>query len=437
MTLSAGEGPETPASSGSRSETDAISDVVVIGAGQAGGELALQLRRLGFAGRVLMVGDEHHPPYRRPALSKSFLTGTVAESTLVHASPARLAQAGIEVWTGCRAAAIDRATRRVHLSDGRAAPYGTLVLAIGGRPRVPGIPGVNQPGVLTLRTIGDARALSARFEPGRRLVAVGGGYVGLEVAATAVGQGLHATILEADTRILRRSTGAEIAGFLTHHHRRQGVDLRCGCAVTMIESGAAEGAAGKGEAGFILHCGNGDRIAADILLVAAGLVPNTDVAVAAGLRVDDGILIDAGTRTSDPRILAIGDCARQPDHPHAGGTRLESVQNALEQARIAAATICGRPVVRGDVPWFWSDQYDLRIQMVGLWNPSDRAVMRGDPDDGAFSVCHLRDGRLSAVHGVNRSADVIAAKRILASGARVDVDHLADPSRPLGSLVLG
>jgi 3-phenylpropionate/trans-cinnamate dioxygenase ferredoxin reductase subunit len=397
--------------------------ILIIGAGQAGGELALQLRRKGHAGPITLVGDEPHLPYQRPPLSKAFLTGAIGADALTHASRASLDKAEVRFLSGRRATGIDPAGHTVSLDDGSVLSYAKLALATGGTPRRLPLPHADLQNVFTLRSIADSDALRPHLLPGRRLLVVGGGYIGLEVAAVATKQGLAVTVLEAGPRILGRSAGPEIADFLSDYHRRQGVELLCGTLPQALEADGGRVVAAR--------CGDGTRHAADLVLVGIGLVPAVGLAQMAGLRVEGGIVVDEYTQTSDPDIVALGDCTSHRNLSIDGLVRLESVQNALDQARVAAGTLLGRPEPYDAIPWFWSDQYDIKLQMVGLCNPEDDRIVRGSPADGAFSVFHLRGGRIAAVHCVNRPADFMAGKKLVAGRITATAEQLADTGLPL------
>ena len=371
--------------------------VVIVGAGQAAGQLVASLAQERFAEPVILIGDEPYLPYHRPPLSKKFLAGEMELDRLYLKPAAFYAQAGTVLRLGARVASIDRARRQVALIDGARIGYGTLVLATGSRART-----LELPDALYLRTIADVDAIRARFAPGKSLLIVGGGYIGLELAAVAIKQGLRVTVLEQAPRLMARGVGPVVSAFYARLHSAHGVDLRLG----------ATGA---------------DFPAADLVVVGVGAIPNVELARDAGLAVDDGILVDAQCRTNDPAILAIGDCARQHNPLVGRALRLESVHNALEQGRIAAATVGGRPAPAPQVPWFWSDQYDVKLQMAGLSAGHDQAVVRGDPVRGqSFAVFYLREGRLIAIDAVNRASEFMLSRQLIGEGARPDSARLAD-----------
>ncbi len=403
------------------------SDIVVIGAGQAGAELCLELRRRGHAGRVMLLGDEAWPPYKRPPLSKAYLAGTADEAALYAVPPAQLQRHAIEFIGGTRVQRIDRERRDVELADGRRIAYRGLALTTGGRARPLAVAGADLRGVQTLRTMDDARALRPALREGSRLVIIGGGFIGLEAAAAAVKAGARVTLLEGLERVLARVTAPEVSAFFERVHGEAGVDL--------ITGGQVAALLGR-ETVEAVQLADGRLIAADHVLAGIGLLPNVELAMQAGLAVTDGIVVDECARTSDPLIVAAGDCANHPSAFAGRRLRLESVQNALEQARSAAATLLGVEERYRAVPWFWSDQYDLKLQMVGLSQGHDRLVVRGDLQQGRdFSAFYLRQGRLIAADVVNRPQEFMLAKKLVAAAACPDPALLADAGVPLKSLL--
>jgi 3-phenylpropionate/trans-cinnamate dioxygenase ferredoxin reductase subunit len=404
--------------------------VIIIGGGQAGAEAATQLRQGGFAGRIILLGEEASLPYQRPPLSKAYLSGEMAAAALLLRGPAAYEKTAVETRTCARAAKVDRHNKQVALESGEVLDYHRLVLATGGRPRMMRVPGAELNNIFYLRTIADVEALRPAFVAGKRLVIVGGGYVGLEVAAVAVKTGLDVTVLEGATRVLARVTSPEMSDFYQRAHTAQGVRIRTGVTVSGF-SGAAGDAASVGS----VECGEAESVPADLVIVGIGLIPNTDLAEMAGLLVDNGILVNEQAQTSDPHIYAIGDCAA---HAHHGflrrKVRLESVPNAIEQARTAAADICGNapPVVTP--PWFWSDQYKLKLQMVGLSEDYDELVIRGDIQGESFITFYLREGEIISADAVNRLGEFMVAKRFVAERRRIPAAALADESQPLKTL---
>jgi 3-phenylpropionate/trans-cinnamate dioxygenase ferredoxin reductase subunit len=399
---------------------------VIAGAGQAGGEIAVELRKLGFGGRVVVIGEEPYIPYKRPPLSKAYFAGSATRESLFVMPQASLDKARIEFIGNTRVEKIDRASRTVRLSDGNTMAYDKLALALGGRARPLNLPGANRPNVHLLRTIADVDAIRAQQATGKRMVVVGGGFIGLEVAAVGIKLGLKVSVLEGLPRVLARVTVPEISAFFERVHREAGVDLRTGVQVTALEGESA-----------VTHVvlDDGSRVAADFVVVGIGLIPNTELAQQAGLAVDNGIVVDEHTRTSDPDIVAAGDCTNHPNEFLGRRIRLESVQNAMEQARAAAHTLMGKDAPYRAVPWFWSDQYDLKLQMVGLSAGFDRLVLRGDPaTQRSFAAFYLREGHLIAADTVSRPQDFMFAKKLVAARTRLDPAQLADESVALKTL---
>jgi 3-phenylpropionate/trans-cinnamate dioxygenase ferredoxin reductase component len=407
------------------SELNADSTVVIVGAGQAGGEAAAELRRQGFAGRVIILGEEPQPPYKRPPLSKAYLSGAVTEESLYVMQPAQLTKVNIEFRGNSKVARIDRRNKRLELADGSAQAYDKLVLATGGRARPLPLPGADASNVFLLRTIEDVQKIKALCEPGKRVTIVGGGFIGLEGAAVLVKMGLKVTLLEGLPRVLARVTVPEVSAFFERMHREAGVDLRTGAQLAGFEGTPVNA----------VTLADGTRIETDLVVVGIGLIANTELAEAAGLKVDNGIVVDEFARTEDPDIYAAGDCSNHPSAFLGRNVRLESVQNAMEQGRAAARNLLGKNEPYRTVPWFWSDQYDLKLQMVGLSGTHDRMVLRGDPATARnFAVFYLKDGRLIAADTVSRPQEFMFAKKLVAEGAVIDPAQLADESVPMKSL---
>jgi 3-phenylpropionate/trans-cinnamate dioxygenase ferredoxin reductase subunit len=395
--------------------------LVVVGASYAGLQISLSARGAGFEGPILLVGDEPHLPYQRPPLSKGFLTGKVAESALPIRPQQVLEQNRIEPILGVRATAIDRATHKVTISDGRSLTYGRLALATGCRPRLLPVPGADLEGVLYLRTLDDAVALKARMPQARSVAIIGGGFIGLEIAASLAMLGKEVTVIEALPRVLARALPERVSDFLTDVHRRASVTVRTGTTVR-----ALEGAAGHVRSVLL---SDGTHCPADFVIVGIGVLPNVELAAGAGLACQDGIVIDEFARTSDPTIVAAGDCTRHPNRfALAGPIRLESVQNALDQAKTAGGAIVGTLEAYDAVPWFWSDQYDLKLQMVGLSEGHDQAVVRGAPEEQKFSVFYFRKGALIGIDSINRPGDHMAGRQLIPAGLPLTPEQVADPS---------
>lgn len=412
--------------------TDAASSTaIIIGAGHAGGELAIALRNEGWEGRILLLGEEAHLPYHRPPLSKAYLAGSVEKSSLSIRPQMAYDKANVEFIGGVRVSRIDRANQRLELADGSQLAYDKLAIATGGRPRPLSVPNAavaeRCANFHYLRTLDDVEQIRAQLAPGKRLAIVGGGYIGLEVAASAIAQGLQVTVLEALPRVLQRVTAAELSAYYERKHREAGVDIRTGVQVADLEV--------TGDTVTAVLCADGSRLAADLVVVGIGLLANTELAAEAGLQVDNGILVDEHAQTSDPHIYAAGDCTNHPNALLGRRLRLESVLNALEQSRVAAANMAGKAKTYASVPWFWSDQYELKLKMVGLAEGFERLVLRGDPATDSFSAFYLKGDKVLAADTVNRPQDFIAAKRLVAEGIAVTAEQLADDSRPLKELL--
>lgn len=399
---------------------------VVVGAGHAGAELVSALRQKGYSGRIILIGEEAELPYHRPPLSKAYLSGEVSRESLLIRSATSYEKLQAESWTGVQVQSIDRQARSVSLSDGRVQPYDKLVLATGGRVRRLDAPGAQRPNVHYVRTLEDIDGLKSMFAAGRRLLVIGGGYIGLEAAAVGIKSGLSVTVLEAAPRVLTRVAAPEISAFYERAHRSRGVDLRTGVSVLDYLGDERVKA---------VRLSDGSQLALDLIVVGIGILPNDDLARGAGLDIDNGIVVDEFAQTSDPAILAVGDCANHVNAFLGRRVRIESVPSAQEQARTAAATICGSPVAHAAVPWFWSDQFDLKLQMVGLSQGYDQLVLRGDVKAESFCAFYLKDGVVLSADAVNRPHEFMVAKRLVASRARVSVKALADEQVPLKTLL--
>ncbi|MGY6411138.1 MAG: NAD(P)/FAD-dependent oxidoreductase [Alkalilacustris sp.] len=397
--------------------------IVVVGAGQAGAAVAGKLRALGFGGSLTLVGAEPVPPYQRPPLSKKYLTGEMARERLFLRPEAFYAEQGIELRLGREVTAIDRAARVVRLGQ-EALPWDRLVLATGAAPRrLPAAQGGDLPGVHVMRSLADADAMAPAFRPGARVVIVGGGYIGLEAAAVAAARGLRVTVVEAAPRILARVACAETADWFRDLHRGHGVEILEGVGVERL----------TGEARVTgVALADGRHIACDFAILGIGVVPGVALAGAAGLEIADGIAVDALGRTSDPDIWAAGDCA---SFPHgAGRLRLESVQNAIDQAEAVAANLMGAGAPYVPMPWFWSDQYDAKLQIAGLGTGADRIVVR---QAEGRSHWYFAGERLLAVDAMNDARAYMVGKRLLEAGRSPDPARLADPATALRDLLAG
>jgi 3-phenylpropionate/trans-cinnamate dioxygenase ferredoxin reductase subunit len=410
-------------------QCDEQAEVVIVGAGQAAAELAVALRQEGCAGRILVIGEEAQLPYQRPPLSKAYLSGKVGPEGLLVRPPAAYEQAHIDFMLGVRVEAIDRQAHRLRLEDGRSVGYGMLALATGGRARRLEIVGSDLHGIHYLRSQADVEAIRPGLRVGRRLVIVGGGYVGLEVAAVAVRLGLQVTVLETAPRVLARVTAPQVSAFYEALHRDNGVEVLTGVEVEGFAAGECPVHVGE------VLCKDGRRIEADLVIVGVGLIPNVELAAAAGLEVDNGILINEHGRTSDADIVALGDCTSHPCLFYGRRLRLESVPSAIDQARTAAATLCGKSRKTESLPWFWSDQYDLKLQMAGLNQGYERVVLRGSFERRSFAAFYMKGERVIAADVVGRPADFMQAKRLITERVMVDDTALADEGRSLKELV--
>lgn len=402
-----------------------IGDIVIVGGGQAAVQAADTLRREGHDGRITLVAAESTLPYHRPPLSKAGLAP--AETTPSWLKPETFyADKAIDLRRGCRALSIDRSEQRVQLDDGGALQYDRLLLATGSRVRhLPLAAGLPADRVHTLKAWEDAQRLRAAMRAGARAAVIGGGFIGLEFAAAARKQDLAVTVYEAGPRVLARVTRHEVSEHLQRVHVDQGVNLELGASITALREDGR---------GLVVETTQ-DRHRADFLVVGIGVQAEDALARAAGIDCDDGILVDAACRTSDPQVFAAGDCTRAPRFGAEGLLRLESVDNAVSQGTVAARAMLGRPALLDGVPWFWSEQYEEKLIIIGLSVGHDEVVLRGDPDSGAFSLCYLREGQLIAVDCMNRAADSIAARKLVAGGAVMDRAKVADPGVSLRDCV--
>ena len=397
--------------------------IVIIGAGHAGGTAAALLRQYGFGGPITLIGEEPVPPYQRPPLSKAWLKGHADADSLALKPLAFYAEQEIDLLMDCHVAGIDRARKRVHLSDGAglpesSLPYDRLIIATGARPVRPALPHADARGVMYLRTAADAEHLKAAIQPGKRLAIVGGGYIGLEVAASARALGAEVVVLEREKRLLARVANPVLSSFFQACHEVQGVRFELGC--NIFSFGAQDGQV----TGVWLADGRG--LPFDSVVVGIGARPNTELAEAAGLHCDHGIVVDLSARTSDPDIFAIGDVTRRPMPIYDCLFRVESVPNALEQARQAACAIAGRPAPAGEVPWQWSDQYDIKLQIAGYPFGADHTLVRGDPASAKFAVFHLKGDQIQAVEAINSPPEFMAGKQLIGNRKPVDRMKLAD-----------
>ena len=392
---------------------------IIVGAGHAAGQAATSLRQKGFTGRLIMIGDEPYVPYQRPPLSKAFLAGELEIERLFFKPENFWPKHDVEMRLSTRVEKIDRDAKNITLDDGETIAYNKLILATGSRVRELHIPGHTLKGVHYLRSIDDVAAIQSEFKEGARLVIVGGGYIGLEVAAVGRKKGLDVTIMETESRVMNRVVATEISHFFQNMHAEEGAKLELGRRVQELHGD---------DAGQLTEvaCMDGFTVPADICIIGIGIIPNTELAEAADILCSDGIVVNEYCQTLDEDIYAIGDCSRHPNPILGRHLRLESVHNAIEQGKTAAAAICGTPVAYAQVPWFWSDQYDVKLQITGLTEGYDQFVMRGDPATRSFAAFYLQDGKLLAVDAVNSPREFMLGKKLITAGARFDLKKLKD-----------
>lgn len=403
-------------------------DVLIVGAGHGGAQAAAALRQHGLKGSIGVIGDESCLPYERPPLSKDYLAGERPAERLLIRSEGFWVDKAVTFLLGQRVLAVDAAARRVTTEAGGELSYGNLVWAAGGRPRRLELPGGRLDGIETMRNLSDADRIAAALGSTRHVVILGGGFIGLEAAAVLRKQGKQVTLVEVQDRLLARVAGPAISDFYAAEHRSHGVEIRFGTAITHFEE----------EGGRVAraHLSDGEAIPADLVIEGIGIVPTVEPLIAAGAECKDGVLVDDRCRANLPNIFAIGDCARQRSR-FAGGAaiRIESVQNATDQATTVALELCGKGRDHDAMPWFWSNQYDLRLQTVGISAGHDEAVLRGVPSERRFSVIYLKAGMVVALDCVNAPADFAQGRALVSQGARPDPALLADTDRPLRSVL--
>lgn len=398
--------------------------VIIVGGGHAAGQAAASLRQEGFEGAITVIGEEPHPPYQRPPLSKQYLAGEQTIDKVYLRPEAFYEGKDITLKKGVRVEALNTQDKTVTTDSGDTLSFEHLILATGTRPRVLPIPGADLNGVHYLRTIADVDAIRAEFASGKKLVIVGGGYIGLEVAAVAIEAGLKVSVLEMEDRILQRVTTPEMSEFYTRLHTGRGIDIRTNTGATELE--------GKDGSVATVVCGD-EKIAADIVVVGIGVIPNIELAEAAGITCDNGIVVDNRCKTSADNVYAIGDCSNHPNELLDRRLRLESVPNAMEQSRVTAATVVGKDKTYNSMPWFWSDQYELKLQMLGFSADGDETVQRGDMQSNEFAIFYLKDDKIVAVDAVNCPREFMAAKQLV--GKVVDKTRLADSNVPIKELL--
>jgi 3-phenylpropionate/trans-cinnamate dioxygenase ferredoxin reductase component len=403
--------------------------IVVVGASHAGAQAVDTLRKEGFAGSIILIGDEAYLPYQRPPLSKKFLLGELPLERLAIRQPVFYETHKVDVRIDTAVIAIDpqRQSITCRHRNGNVSElfYSNLILCVGSRVRKLTCSGAELKGVHYVRTVDDIHGMQSALRPNKKLVVIGAGYIGLETAASANKQGVNVTVLEMADRCLNRVTAPVVSEFFARRHSQAGVTIKTHTRV--------EALLGTDHVTAV-RCGDGTEIAADFVVVGVGIIPETSIAQAAGLKCGNGILVDEYCRTSDPHIFAAGDCTDHPSGRYGGRLRLESVDNAIEQARVAASAICGKMIPHTHTPWFWSDQYDVKMQTAGLLQGHNRQVLRGNPSDNQFSVWYLRDDELLAVDAINRPGDFIIGKRWITEHKHLQSTQLGDTSIELKTL---
>ena len=399
---------------------------VIVGAGQAGGRAVEAMRKAGFPGRVVLIGEEPEIPYERPPLSKAVLTGAKEAYTTKILPAGFYTENKIELMTNVRVVAIDAARRHVTLGDGGSLPYTKLMLATGGRVRTLPFAPIGRAGVHYLRTMTDSLALRDALKRARHFVVIGGGFLGLEAAASACKLGLAVTVLELKPHLLDRAMAPEIASFVEDMHRKQGIDIRLGVQVSdIVGSGRVEA--------VILR--DGTRVPADLVLVSVGIIPNTELAAAAGASIDNGIVVDEFGQTSLPDVFSVGDAANHLNPILGRRLRLESWQCAQNQAIAVARVMCGDSTPYAEVPWFWSDQFDSNIQMVGVPSKTDQVVVRGDPASGRFICFNYADGIVEGATAFNMGGEIRFARKLIEAKVSVNPAVISDPAKKLRDIV--
>lgn len=401
--------------------------VVIAGAGHAAGQVIASLRQHKFDGQIVLVGDESHLPYQRPPLSKKFLSGELPAERLYVKPESFYDDPAITLQLDTRIIGIDRDAKRLQIEDGEDIHYDKLVLATGSRVRRLTVEGADLKGVHYLRSITDVDGIREDMDAGKKMVIIGAGYIGLEVAAVAQLAGLNVTVIEMADRVMSRVVSPEISDFYQIEHTDHGVKFRLSTGISSLH--------GKKHVKSVTTSED-EQIPADLVVIGVGIQPNTELATGAGLDVDNGIVVDDHCQTSDPNILAVGDCTSHPSAIYDRQLRLESVQNAVEQAKTAAANICGQDIAYSQVPWFWSDQYDLKLQIAGLSEGYDDVVIRGNPAERSFSCLYLRDGRLIAIDSINAPRDFVQSKPLIADRVEIAKEKLADTATPLKDMAV-
>lgn len=399
--------------------------VAIAGAGHAAGQLIASLQHYGFDGQIVLVGDEPYLPYQRPPLSKKYLSGELLAERLYVKPESFYDDPAITLQLDTRIDDIDRDAKCLKLESGDDVSYDKLVVATGSRARRLPIEGTDLKRVHYLRSIADVDGIRDNMDAGKKIVIIGAGYIGLEVAAVAQSAGLHVTVVEMADRVMSRVVSPEISDFYQIEHTNQGVKFRLSTGVSALK--------GKKRVKCVVTSEE-EEIPADLVVIGIGILPNTELATHAGLDVNNGIVVDEHCRTSDPDIFAVGDCSSHPNAIYDRCLRLESVHNAVEQAKTAAANICGQDLTYNQVPWFWSDQYDLKLQIAGLSEGYDDVVIRGNPAERSFSCLYLREDRLIAVDAINAPRDFVQSKKLIADRVEIAPEKLADATTALKDL---
>jgi 3-phenylpropionate/trans-cinnamate dioxygenase ferredoxin reductase component len=403
-----------------------ISTILIIGGGQAGAQAVDTLRREGFGGQLSLVCGEPELPYQRPPLSKKYLSGELSAERLPFRHRPFYEEHRINLKLGTPAVRLDPQLRQVELANGELLAYDRLLLCLGSEARRLACPGAELSGVHYLRAIADVAPMRAALKPGARAVIIGGGYIGLEIAATCRAMGCEVTVLELADRLMNRVVAPSVSQYFEAEHRDQGVQILCNMRVVRLEGGT------RAER---VVCADGSEFAADLVIVGVGALPVTALASGAGLACDNGIVVDEYCRTSDAAIFAAGDCTNHPSLRFGRRVRLESVDNAFEQAKTAALNLLDRKVPHDRVPWFWSDQFDNKLLIAGISQDYDQQVLRGDPGSRSFSVCYLKGRELIAVEAINHSKDYMAARKLIAERALLSAAKLANPDLALKEAV--
>lgn len=403
--------------------------VAIVGAGHGGANAAAMLRQHGFEGEISLIGAESELPYQRPPLSKAYLKAALSQPELLIRSEDFYADQAVDVRLGVNAVSFCPEKNSVSLDSGDAIAFDALILATGARPRRLDVPGVDLAGVHMLRTRIDSDALAAALKPGSRVVVVGGGYVGLEVAASARHLGCRVVVLERESRALARVASPELASYLVGYHHLRGVEVLTDASVVSFEGDAAG-------AVTAVALADGRRFDCDVVVVGVGAEPCDELAREAGLACDGGVVVDECARTSQPHVFAVGDATRRPLKHYPGSFRLESIPSATEQVKQAVAAILGQKPPRPEVPWFWSDQFEAKLKIAGLLLDVDQTVMRGSHDDHHFAYFHLSGSRVVAVESVNAGGEFMAGKKLIESGVAVDPGRLADSAVPMRELLV-